>query len=379
MMQYLLPALVSFSCCLLIVVTGRWHRRFSSDSASGLQKIHQGAPPRVGGIGIACGLLASYFALYPSALASLLGPTLWAAVPAFSAGLLEDLTKRVGRLPRLMAAVASGIIAWGLTGVAMQDTGVLPLDAALHYLPFAVLFTGFAVGGVVNAINIIDGMHGLASGVAIILLAAIGTIAAQLGDPVLQDLCGVVIAATFGFFLVNWPFGRIFLGDGGAYVLGFFVAWASVLLCMRHPEVNGWTAVMVCAYPLLEVAFSMLRRIGHGLGGLGRADRRHLHHLLHQRLITRLLPFISARSRNSATAPVVWALAAMPAIWAVVFVGDTPMMVLGFGLAGVGYAGLYGRLSPFRFRFGLATMRSRAPIVVTKQETVAGLQIRKGE
>jgi UDP-N-acetylmuramyl pentapeptide phosphotransferase/UDP-N-acetylglucosamine-1-phosphate transferase len=343
--EFLLPALVSFGVCLLIVVTGRWHYRYSDDTMNGVQKVHDESTARVGGIGIACGVLASYLSLYPSALSFLLLTSLWAAVPAFSAGLLEDLTKRVGPLARLIAAMASGVLAYGLTGVAMQDTGLPPLDAALRFIPFAVLFTGFAVGGVVNAINMIDGLHGVASGVSVILLAAIGAIAAELGDAVLRDFCGVVIAATLGFFLVNWPTGKIFLGDGGAYLLGFFVAWASVLLCMRHPEVNGWTAVMVCTYPLLEVAFSMRRRIRHGFGQLSKPDSEHLHQLLHGHVVGRLFPRLSLRLRNAATAPIVWVLAAVPALWAVVFPVNTPMLVLGFGLAVVGYAVVYGRLS----------------------------------
>ena len=226
----------------------------------------------------------------------------------------------------------------------MQDTGLPPLDAALRFLPFAVLFTGFAVGGVVNAINMIDGLHGVASGVCVILLAALGAIAAELNDPVLRDFCGIVIAATLGFFLVNWPAGKIFLGDGGAYLLGFFVAWASVLLVMRHPEVHGWTAVMVCGYLLLEVAFSMLRRIRHGFGHLTKPDKRHLHHLLNSYLVGRLFPNLPVRYHNAATAPIVWGLAALPALWAVVFAVITPMLVLGFGLAAVGYVGIYGLL-----------------------------------
>ena len=343
--EFLLPVLVSFGVCLLIVVTGRWHYRYSADLMTGVQKVHEEPTARVGGIGIACGVLASFLSMYPSALSFLLLTSLWAAVPAFSAGLLEDLTKRVGPLARLIAAMASGVLAYGLTDVAMQDTGLPPLDAALRFLPFAVLFTGFAMGGVVNAINMIDGLHGVASGVCVILLAAIGVIAADLGDAVLRDFCGVVIAATLGFFLVNWPTGKIFLGDGGAYLLGFFVAWASVLLCMRHPEVNGWTAAMVCAYPLLEAAFSMRRRIRHGFAQLSKADRQHLHQLLYGHVVGGLFPSLSARHRNAATAPIVWGLAAVPALWAVVFATNTPILVLGFGLAMLGYAVVFGRLS----------------------------------
>lgn len=358
--QCLVPALASFSVCVLIVVTKRWHSRYTEDEITGVQKVHQAATPRVGGIGIACGVLASFCSLYPSALSLLLITSLWAALPAFSAGLLEDLSKRVGPLPRLIAAMASGVVAVGLSGVAMQDTGLPPLDVALRFFPFAVLFTGFAVGGVVNAINMIDGLHGVASGVCVIVLAAIGVIAADLGDAVLRDFCGIVIAATLGFFLVNWPAGKIFLGDGGAYLLGFFVAWASVLLAMRHPEVHGWTAVVVCTYPLWEVGFSMWRRFRHGFAHMAKADRRHLHHLLHRRLLRRLFPSLPIRYRNAATAPIVWALAAFPALWAVMFSTNTPMLVLGFGLTVVGYVAIFGRLS--RFRWGLGADRMKVHV-----------------
>jgi UDP-N-acetylmuramyl pentapeptide phosphotransferase/UDP-N-acetylglucosamine-1-phosphate transferase len=338
---YLWPALISFSVCILILSTVRFHIQYSGDWAGGVQKIHHKQPPRIGGVAIFAGVMASYCSLFPSDLTSLLGSSLFAVIPAFSAGLLEDLTKRVGALARLIASMASGVLAWALTGVAMQNTGWPALDVALQFLPFAVLFTGFAVGGVVNAVNVTDGMHGLASGICIIMLAALGAIADQLGDTALRDLCGIVIAACFGFFVINWPWGVMFLGDSGAYFLGFFVAWASVLLCMRNPEVNGWTAVMVCAFPLLEVAFSMLRRIRYGISQLGKADRHHLHHLLYG-LLSKVLP---PRFRNPASATVVWVLVAVPAIWAFGFFGNTPMLVLGFGLAVLCYAGLYALLS----------------------------------
>ena len=133
----------------------------------------------------------------------------------------------------------------------------------------------------------------------------------------------------------------------------------SVLLCMRHPEVNGWTAVMVCAYPLLEVAFSMRRRIRHGFGQLSKPDRLHLHQLLHSHVISRLFPSLSVRHRNAATAPIVWGLAAVPALWAVVFAANTPVLVLGFGLAAVGYATLYTRLSRFFGGVGVLTAREQ--------------------
>ena len=70
---------------------------------------------------------------------------LLAGIPAFAAGLLEDITKKMGVLPRLLATMASGVLAWYLSGVAMQNTGVTLFDMVLGFMPVAVLFTAFAV------------------------------------------------------------------------------------------------------------------------------------------------------------------------------------------------------------------------------------------
>jgi len=110
----------------------------------------------------------------------------------------------------------SGVLAWYLTGVAMRNTGVAWMDWVLALTPVAVLFTAFAVGGVANAVNIIDGFNGLATGAVVIMLGAMGLIALNVGDAPLAAVCFVLAAGAVGFGAVNWPYGNIFLGDGGA-------------------------------------------------------------------------------------------------------------------------------------------------------------------
>lgn len=235
---------------MLIVLSQFWHGRLSLDSNIGVQKIHSMDAPRVGGIAIAVGLVIAY-RLADSAQAALLRPLLLAAVPVFAAGLIEDLTKRVGPMPRLLAAMFSGALACGLSGLSMQDTGIPALDWALQWTPLAVMFTAFAVGGMTNAINIVDGFNGMAAGICIIILLSFSAIANGLNDAPLMMLCLSMACIALGFAVVNWPSGSLFLGDGGAYLLGLCVAWMAVLLVMRHSEVNGWAAVMVCAYLML--------------------------------------------------------------------------------------------------------------------------------
>jgi UDP-N-acetylmuramyl pentapeptide phosphotransferase/UDP-N-acetylglucosamine-1-phosphate transferase len=139
------------------------------------------------------------------------------------------------------------------------------------------------VAGITNAFNIIDGLNGLASGVAVMFMTALGWIAYGLGDLLLAQLCIGVIASTLGFMLVNFPFGRIFLGDGGAYLIGFLFAECSVLLLVRHPEVTWFFPLALAIYPVTETLFSIYRRTKKK-SQAQEADALHLHSLVHQRL-----------------------------------------------------------------------------------------------
>ena len=347
---------------LALVLTQRWHGRFSLDGAVGVQKMHTQPTPRVGGVAIALGLAVAYSLAAPGVQA-ILGPTLLAGVPAFAAGLLEDIIKKVGVLPRLLATMLSGLLAWYLTGIAMQNTGVPPLDWLLTYLPLAVVFTAFAVGGVANAINIIDGFNGLAAGTVAILLGAMGVMSLQLGDAPLATVCFVVAAVALGFGAINWPLGKLFLGDGGAYLLGFLVGWLAVLLPMRHPEINAWATLLVCAYPVLEVAFSVRRRRKREGHHPGQPDKAHLHHFIHRRLVPKLVASRGEVLRNGFTSPFCWLYAALPATWAVLFAQNTPMLMLGLALAVLVYGALYARLTQFGWCVRALTMRKPVPAV----------------
>jgi UDP-N-acetylmuramyl pentapeptide phosphotransferase/UDP-N-acetylglucosamine-1-phosphate transferase len=354
MLPYLAATATSFLVSVLLVWSQRWHGHLSMDGLFGVQKVHTEPTPRIGGVALALGLVVVYLQA-TGPVQQILGPMLLASVPAFAAGLVEDLTKRVGVLPRLLATMFSGGLAWWLTGVAMQDTGVLPLDSLLNYTPLAVLFTAFAVGGVANAVNIIDGFNGLAAGSVAIMLGALGLMALRVGDPTLATLCFLLVAVVVGFGLVNWPFGKLFLGDSGAYLLGFLLGWVAVLLPMRTPGVNAWATMLVCAYPVLEVAFSVRRRRKRA-GHADQPDRMHLHHLLHRRAICQWFPGLGRNLKNAYTSPLCWLFTAAPAAWAIVFAKNTPLLIFGFCAVVFAYAAFYARLTQFRWCFSACTL-----------------------
>ncbi|MGV8804897.1 MAG: MraY family glycosyltransferase [Polaromonas sp.] len=346
-----LPALtaggVALLTGLLLVLTQRWHGHLSMDSDQGVQKFHTSPTPRVGGIAIMAGIVAGYLLAHPDRQ-SLLGPLVVAGIPAFGFGLLEDVTKRVSVRTRLLATMGCGVLGWAITGFSITEANLPGLDWLLGFTVISVLFTAFAVGGIANAINIVDGFNGLSAGTVLIILTAFGVMTTELGDRDLALVCLILAGAVAGFLLVNWPLGKIFLGDGGAYFVGFALAWIAVLILQRHPEVSAWAPMLVCGYPILEVFFSIARRRRRNLSP-GDPDRLHLHSLVKRRLARRLMPRSSNLARNSATGAIMWLAALLPAVIAVQWPTNTLMLVAGFGVCAFAYSAVYARLTQFRW------------------------------
>jgi UDP-N-acetylmuramyl pentapeptide phosphotransferase/UDP-N-acetylglucosamine-1-phosphate transferase len=337
--------LAALATCLLVVLTKDHHGHLTMDSGIGVQKFHVDPTPRVGGIGIYLGVWIAWFLARDKGVKDILNVILLAGFPALACGLLEDVTKVVGVLPRLLATMAASVLAWLMTGIALNRLDIHGLDAILAVTPVAVLFTAFAVGGVANAINIIDGFHGLASGTTIMALLAIAAIALRSADPQLAIACVFVAAALVGFWLVNYPWGKLFLGDGGAYFAGFALAWLAVLLPVRNPDVSPWASLLVCAYPIIETLYSVVRRYV-ARQSPGEADSRHLHSLVKTQIIRKKLTWLTQGMRNAAVAPIVWGFAAFPALLAIAFYDRSGLLMSGMLLSLVLYHITYSYLAP---------------------------------
>jgi UDP-N-acetylmuramyl pentapeptide phosphotransferase/UDP-N-acetylglucosamine-1-phosphate transferase len=225
------------------------------------------------------------------------------------------------------------------------------LDAVIAVPVVSVLFTCLLVAGITNAFNIIDGFNGLAGGVAAIILLGIAYVAFKVGDiPVLAAALTAVGAIT-GFMVLNFPRGLVYLGDGGAYLLGFWIGVLLVLLVGRNPEVSAWFPVLLCSYPVCELLFSIYRRAIVRRAHPGLPDVAHLHHLIYKRLVRWLvgnnLP--SPRTqRNALTAPYLWIITSIGVAPAVVFWQATAVLQIGCALFAVAYIYSYARIVKFR-------------------------------
>lgn len=349
-------AIGSMVACGLIVATQRWHGALSLDHLSGKQKVHMIAVPRIGGAGMVLGVACAFAQMRaaPGApdevnegVAALMG----ASLPVFAIGLVEDLTKRVSVRMRFGFMLAASLLACWALGAVLPRVDLPFVDDLLELRLLAVCVTVLAVAGVTNAVNIIDGCNGLAGSTAIAILAGLGFLGWRCGDALVLELALLGIGAAIGFLLLNYPRGLLFMGDGGAYFLGFWCAEIAVLLVCRHPEVSAWQVLALHAYPVIEVLFSIARRAGKGDPTM--PDRLHLHTLLLRRCVSRLLPPDPRRpwARNAAVAAL---LAPWSAAWTVAVTalgGSGTIAALLLGLHTLAYVALYARLVRGRWRF----------------------------
>lgn len=238
------------------------------------QKFHSVPTPRAGGLGIFAGSLIVLVMERPDGFLFVLS-----ALPAFIIGFAEDLSSSVNPMQRLLIIAGGALFGTAFMDAIITDVGLFTLPMAI-----AIPFTIFAVTGVANAINIVDGINGLASGVSIITFFFLALTSYFFGDHLVFGISLALLAATAGFFVMNFPKGRIFLGDGGAYFIGFAIAELSVMLVNRNPDISPWFPLALMSYPVTEVVFSIFRRkVKKGTSPF-MPDRAHLHSLIYKRV-----------------------------------------------------------------------------------------------
>lgn len=344
--------LTSLLFTLLIVRYNHLHSHITSDSdLSGVQKFHTVAVPRVGGVAIIFGVLFAlsipYFENTDIGLLLIVS-----ALPAFIFGLAEDLTKKIGVRIRLLATFASAALAGYLLNAWLSSVQIFGVDNLLLTYPFiAIAITCLAVSGVANCFNIIDGYNGLSAMVAIIILSGITYVAFQVSDYSIMIAALAMIGGLFGFLVFNYPRGLIFLGDGGAYLIGFWIAELSVLLTARNSEVSKWFPLLLCFYPIFETLFSIYRRVLIKKTHPGKPDAFHLHQLIYRRIVRWSIVRDDASrnwQRNALTSPYLWLLTIFSAIPAISFWDNHILLKIYTFLFGIAYICIYRSIVQFK-------------------------------
>jgi UDP-N-acetylmuramyl pentapeptide phosphotransferase/UDP-N-acetylglucosamine-1-phosphate transferase len=350
---FLVALAASFLLTLWVVRSSNALAHLTHDhDVAGPQKFHARPVPRIGGLGIVGGIALSVGLLIATDASNrwalvLLG----CGIPTFAAGVAEDLFKSMTPRRRLAFTALSAALAAWLVDALIVRTDIPGLDWIVSYSLGAVLVTVFVVSGIANAINIIDGFNGLASMCVVMMLACLAYVGFAVGDPLIASLALAGVGAVLGFFVWNFPAGLVFLGDGGAYFLGFYLSELAILLLLRNPQVSPMFPLLLCFYPVFETLFSIYRRKVLRGRPVGMPDGAHLHSLIYRRFLRWAAGDRTAREltrRNSMTSPYLWILCVLSLVPATLWWDSTPILGACIVLFGFTYVTLYWRIVRFR-------------------------------
>ncbi|GAA6201244.1 glycosyltransferase [Aquicoccus sp. SU-CL01552] len=337
--HFMAAGLLSLGVSLAIVQTRGLHlgRTARGHAGEEIQSTHARPTPRIGGLALMLGLLLSV-ALSSGEVRDLLLLANFACLPVFLAGMMEDLNFGASPRIRLMAAMLSSAMMILLSGYRISAVGVPGIDNLVALAPVGIAFTVFATAGVSHAYNLVDGLNGLSMGIAVVSATALGVIAASVGDSVLVSIAAAFILCVLGVFVVNYPFGWLFLGDGGAYTIGHLIAWLAVMLMARNPEVSPWAVLLTAFWPVMDTFAAILRRWINRTP-TDAPDRMHFHHVM-MRLILANFP-VQHRLvvANSLATALMFPLFVTPAVLAVLTAQNNLLGFLSFVVCIIGYVG----------------------------------------
>ena len=346
LLGFFVTAIATWLLCRLSKVLS-----IGQDSSQGVQKFHVNPTSRLGGVAIFLGLFFS--GLTVSGIPEVHHYSFWfllASMPVWLAGLTEDITHRVGPTLRLVMATWSAAWLFGTLGVSVSRTDVWPIDFLLSIPGAPLCITLLVVAGFTHSVNIVDGFHGLACGLIIIALGGLSFMAWKVSDKLLLQMCLASLAVVLGFFLFNWPKGAIFLGDAGAYLIGFWVVELGILLSMRNPQISPMAPVVAGLLPLIETLFSMYRRNVVRNHPVNQPDALHLHTLVYRRILCNPTLTYTANQLNAVNAKVAlffWVPAAFFAGLACIFAESTEAQLVLMMIYLAMYNWLYLRLVRF--------------------------------
>jgi UDP-GlcNAc:undecaprenyl-phosphate/decaprenyl-phosphate GlcNAc-1-phosphate transferase len=347
---------LSIAIILLILLTTSYHSHLSHDALNGVQKYHKAPTARIGGLAIylSFAIIVIWSRLSGNYNHYSVG-ILFGSFIIFLVGILEDVTKRLSPAVRMLGFLSGVYIVLYITRSTpvILHTDFVGLDNLIsQHEAIGMGLSIFAIIGLTNAYNVIDGYNGLSSTTALINLMGLWILAYLLSDLTILWTISYLIAATLGFWLFNYPRGKIFLGDGGAYLLGFTMAVMSIYLVeMHHGFISPYAVLLLNIYPVTEIGFSIYRRKLIHTTEITACDNFHLHQLIYHRCVP-----IKSLNRNARVLPLMLYFIVPQVILALVFYTSTALCLFFVAVYIVFYVFSYFCLLKFKTLYFLKVM-----------------------
>lgn len=268
-------ALISFIISILITpLVKRFALKIGAIDQPNNRKVHKKVMPRLGGLAIYFSFLAGFFILQPESPYSI--AIFFGGLIIIITGFLDDLFNLPARIKILGQLAAALVVIF--SGVEIEFIN-LPFGGRLEFGIFAIPLTILWIVGITNAINLIDGLDGLAAGVSSIALVTISGMAVIMGNTFVVEMGFIILGSTLGFLIYNFHPAKIFMGDTGALFLGYMISVLSLLGFKNVTVISFIVPIIILGVPISDTFFAIIRRIVNKQP-ISAPDKSHLHHCL---------------------------------------------------------------------------------------------------
>ena len=243
------------------------------------RRVHDHPIPRMGGLAIFIGFVLSLIFFVPMST-KVLGRLVGSVIIAVMGGVddIVSLNPGVKLAGQIVAALVA--IRCGLVFDVISNPNIFAEETYIEIGWLSIPLTMLWIVGCTNAVNLIDGLDGLAVGVSAISSMTMLIVSLFVSEPVVSIILAALTGACLGFMPYNLNPAKIFMGDVGSQLLGFVLSTASIMgLFKLHAIITFFVPLLALALPLADTIFAFFRRILHGQSPF-KADKGHFHHRL---------------------------------------------------------------------------------------------------
>ncbi|MCM3178998.1 MraY family glycosyltransferase [Cytobacillus horneckiae] len=300
-----LTLILCFICSVLLTpLVKRLAFKIGATDKPNNRKVHEKVMPRLGGLAIYLSFMLGIFIFAPSQESHL--PIMIGGLIIVIIGILDDVFELPAKIKFIgQIAAALVVVLWG--GVEVEWINSPFGEGKIDFGYFAIPITILWIVGVTNAINLIDGLDGLAAGVSSIALFTIAGMAVFMQNTYVIAIASLLLVATLGFLIFNFHPAKIFMGDTGALFLGYMIAVLSLLGFKNVTMISFIIPVLILGVPLSDTIFAIFRRILNKQP-ISAPDKFHLHHCL-----------LNAGFTHKQTVLLIYAMAACFGMIAIIF------------------------------------------------------------
>lgn len=317
-MVYLFSALINVLIISLIIHFKKYIKFYDYKN---IQKAHSGFVPRLGGFSI---ILSTYLSIYIFFEESFLlkQSILFSTFLILIVCTKEDLFGNVKASIRFITIfISSFLVIYNLDSLPRHQIPVF--EFIFEFRLLEIIFYSLALTAIANGINMIDGTNGLAALTTLSMILSMIIVSISNEEYLIIENLLVIASVTLTFLFFNFLFGSIFLGDTGAYWLGWINGILLIYFFSANEHITTWSAILISSYPIIEVSFSMIRKILKNKSPF-KADHNHIH--------TKLYFLLKKNNENQKSFNSLTTICLMP-LWfipvsVVAWVDKVPVLVL---------------------------------------------------